>query len=483
MYLVYMNFILRLLINNIIVYFLKNIDNYTSHKNYYYEGWVYQYNYCVKLLSNYSKLTVAYLIIKLSTVERYNTAKWKFSNPMLKFILISDEWILLLSNFFLVTRYVNLSLFRVKHTKVKRRTIFYEERFLNYLPSKKVLTYIYDYIYNYFKLTIVSLCTGFILFLYLVYFYQLQLVKQLAVWFIIVNLFFWLFSGFNFFLKRYRYGKFTSAVQRFWKRTNMCFWLIEGFLFLIFFYYFLNSSQEPLYMYDTVSLQQEYLLPLKSSYFNVSGISIVIFILYYLILSINFFTISQNIIVISFVSVYIFYLFFIESYQFYYIISLFNEASWVFSEETNLWELETDYIKLRTKEYYFLLCLIAKYWHFLFIFLSWVFFIIKTYESKKVTYTLLALNTQNFIILYVLNLLCFVQWLKWVYRRFFDLSFFWFFSSPDLKINFLVLNEIILILKNLFNFFIQNNYLNILNNYSLINFGAGDNFVVNTFIM
>lgn len=301
-----------------------------------------------------------------------------------------------------------------------------------------------SFLYTFIKTTVVSLSVGLLTFLYLVYFFQLQFLKQLAIWFVILNLVFWLFSGFNFFLKRYKFGKFTSAIQRFWKRTNMCFWLIEGFLFMLFFYYFLNSSQEPLYMYDVASLNQEYLLPLPSAYVNSINLAIIIYILSYLMLALASQTYMQTVVTLIFVSTYIFFAFFLESYQFYYVISTFSESFWSFSDESGVWELENENIRLRTKQYYFLLCLIAKYWHFVFIFLSWVFFIIKSLELKKITFNLLALNIQNLIILYVLNILCYLQWLKWATRRFLDLPYEWFFSAPSMDLFTLLSSEITL---------------------------------------
>jgi hypothetical protein len=264
-------------------------------------------------------------------------------------------------------------------------------------------------------------------------------------------MFFWLISGFNFFFKRYRYGKFTSSIQRFWKRTNSCFWMIEGFLLLIFFYYYMNSSQEPVYMYDYSSLNQEYLVSLHTISTNVILLSLVIYFMYFTMLRINSNTWSQLSIYLFFISVFIFYSFFIETYQFYYVISTFNERLWNFNEDENLWSIDLDNPILRTKQQYLLVCLIAKYWHFLFIFLSWVFFLMKSYERKSVNYVNFGVNLQNIVILYALNLMCYVQWIKWVYRRFLDIPYTWFFTNVDNKFYFRFLNELKLVLLSFFN--------------------------------
>ena len=318
-------------------------------------------------------------------------------------------------------------------------------------------------VYSFLKTTLISILLSLIYFLYTIFFFKIQFLKQLSVWFIIGMMFFWLISGFNFFLKRYQFGKFTSQIQRFWKRTNISFWLIEGFLLLLFFYYYLNSSQEPLYMYDYSSLNKEYLVSLYTIGFNVILLSIVIYFMYFTLLRLNsnsWEQLSLNLIVIS---VFIFFSFFIETYQFYYVISVFNERLWVFNEEDNLWSIEVDNPILRSKTQYFLVCLIAKYWHFLFIFLSWVFFLMKSFEKKKITYVLFGSSLQNIILLFVLNLACYVQWLKWIYRRFFDLPYNWFFTNVDNKFLYKFFREIELIFFNLLTINVK-----VTNTYSVI---------------
>lgn len=304
--------------------------------------------------------------------------------------------------------------------------------------------------YNFFKTTLIVLLCTLIYFVYMIFFFKIQFLKQLSVWFVIGMLAFWLFSGFNFFLKRYQYGKFTSQIQRFWKRTNVCFWLIEGFLMLLFFYYYLNSSQEPVYMYDFSSLNQEYLISLTTISSNIILLSLVIYFMYATLLKINFNNWPQLNAYLGLISVFIFSSFFVETYQFYYVLSTFNERLWIFSEEENLWTIEIDNPILRTKQQYLLVCLIAKYWHFLFIFLSWVFFLLKSFERRKVTYVLFGANLQNFIILYALNFACYLQWFKWIYRRFFDLPYTWFMTNGDNKLIFRLFLEIKLIVINFF---------------------------------
>ena len=315
-------------------------------------------------------------------------------------------------------------------------------------PFFKLLTSNFVVIYNFFKSTLVAVLLMIVYFLYTIFFFKIQFLKQLSVWFVIGMIYFWLMSGFNFFLKRYQYGKFTSQIQRFWKRTNTYFWLIEGFLILLFFYYYLNSSQEPLYMYDYSALNQEYLVSLHVAGTNIILLSLVIYFMYFVMLRLNSNSWVQLSLYLIIISSFIFFSFFIETYQFYYVVSVFNERLWVFNEEENLWGVDIDNPILRTKHQYLLVCLIAKYWHFLFIFLSWVFFLIKSFERKKVTYVLFGANLQNMIILYVLNFACYLQWFKWIYRRFFDLPYTWFFINVDNKFLFRLFFEIKLVALN-----------------------------------
>lgn len=340
---------------------------------------------------------------------------------------------------------------REMFNKVRRLPIFlkFKEEEAEFTPLLVEHTVVF---YNFFKTTIIALSLSVLYFIYTVFFFKIQFLKQLAVWFVIGMLYFWLMSGFNFFVKRYQYGKFTSQIQRFWKRTNTCFWLIEGFLLLLFFYYFLNSSQEPLYMYDYSAINQEFLVSLQVVFINIVLLSVVIYFMYFTLLRINSNSWTQLNIYLLVISVFVFFSFFLETYQFYYIISSFNERLWVFNEEENLWVIDVENPILRTKHQYLFVCLIAKYWHFLFIFLSWVFFLIKSFERRKVTYVLFGANLQNMVLLYVLNFACYIQWFKWLYRRFFDLPYTWFFTNIDSKLFVRLFFEIKLLVVSLFNF-------------------------------
>lgn len=311
--------------------------------------------------------------------------------------------------------------------------------------NKLVFIYLLP-VYSLAKSLLIAVILIILIFFLLIFYFYINFLKQLALWLMLGFIFFWLMSGFNFFLKHSLFGKLTSALMRFWKRTNTYFWLVEGFLFLLFFYYYLNSSQEPVYMYDYSSLNQTYLPNLWVVYCNTFLLVIIIVYLYFWLLSLSGYTSQQNIFHSFLISTVFLYLFFIETYQFYYVLTIFYENYWFYNHEQNIWVLEFESPRLRLKHQYLILALIAKYWHFIFIFISWVFFLVKFFEQKRAYYTHTGFNIQNIIILFWLNFLFIMQWTKWISRRFLDSIYYWFFTDTNfhfLKYFFFEINIII----------------------------------------
>ena len=87
-----------------------------------------------------------------------------------------------------------------------------------------------------------------------------------------------------------------------------------------------------MYMFDYSNLNQELLIQLKSSYKNMLLLSIAIYFSFILIFALNFFVFYQSIIVLTLISLIIFYTLFIETYQFIYIINLFADKTLVFDD-------------------------------------------------------------------------------------------------------------------------------------------------------
>ena len=123
-------------------------------------------------------------------------------------------------------------------------------------------------------------------------------------------------------------------------------------------------------MFDYSNLNQELLIQLKVSYRNMILLSLAIYLSFILILNMNFYTYYQNILILLAISLIIFYTLYIETYQFVYILGLFADKDWVFDDIKQIWVLDIEQNNLRVKQQYFILCLVAKYWHFIFIFVS-----------------------------------------------------------------------------------------------------------------
>lgn len=286
-------------------------------------------------------------------------------------------------------------------------------------------------IYTNLRSVMLPLFIALIAFIVLLDFFSVDFLRQTGVWAVFGFLAFWLFSSFNFFLKRYRFGKFTSSIQRFWKRTNVYFWVIEGFLFSLFFYYYLNSSQEPIYMYDESSLNQQFLPSLTASYQSYLVLLFIFFYTLYLLLALPTFKSTQQILHLGLMTLLYTYIYLLENYQVYYILTAFYENYWVYDAEQLIWSLEIEVPRIRTKQQYFLIALILKYWHFVFIYLSWLFVVMKSFEKKQISFILLGLSSQNVLILFFLNILFNAQWLKWVIKRFGETAYYWFFSATN----------------------------------------------------
>ena len=97
-----------------------------------------------------------------------------------------------------------------------------------YTGIKFIISHVKDYI--------LAMLLSMSIMYYLLYIKLLTFNKLVFEWTLIIMFLYWLFSGFVFFIKKYQYSKFTSVIQRFWKRTYILFWLIESGVFLIFFF-------------------------------------------------------------------------------------------------------------------------------------------------------------------------------------------------------------------------------------------------------
>lgn len=310
-----------------------------------------------------------------------------------------------------------------------------------------------QYIWESIRLWIVGLILFIGSFYYFSYVRLLPFNKVLIEWLLIVMLLYWLLSGFVFFIKKYQFSKFTSVIQRFWKRTYILFWLIEGGIFLCFFYLTMNSSSEPFYMYDQMKVYKQHLFSWRWFMLKLIPSVFIIMLTYYLqlVLKWNIFY-KQNSIILT-ITIILLYIVWLEFYQFFHIINFYGNLNWVYDSEEFLWNLEIEFRRTRLFNNYIAICLLAKFWHLIFIFVFWIFFVLRINETNRVRYPLLAANYQNFIFLYVMTWLYMSPWLKFVFRKQLDVSYYWFFTNAKTVFLSFLLVDLKLFLTNFSSFF------------------------------
>ena len=254
--------------------------------------------------------------------------------------------------------------------------------------------------------------------------------KIIFEWFLVTMLFYWLVSGFVFFIKKYRFSKFTTAVQRFWRRTFTIFWLLESFLFLIFIYLTINANQEPIYMYDNMQVYKTHLFSWRLFLLKIFPISLLIIFSYFFLLMLKWNIFSKNNFFFFLMTLLLVYIVWLEFYQFFHVISYYGNLYWVYDSDEHLWFLESEYRRTRIANHYVTICIIAKFWHLIFIFIFWVFFLLRGNELLRYRYPLFSANFYNFIFLYVLSWVYMYPWYKFLVRRYMSAPYYWFFVNP-----------------------------------------------------
>nr|YP_010183554.1 Ymf68-like protein [Paramecium gigas]QVG61503.1 Ymf68-like protein [Paramecium gigas] len=227
------------------------------------------------------------------------------------------------------------------------------------------------------------------------------------------------------FLKKYSYNKYTEALQRFWKRSFSIFWLLEGFIFAAFIFLTFNASNEVIFSYDPQFFFKLHLFSWRIFIFKLTYNLWILLLIWYLTSKTK--RDISDIFILHIISAIIIYLFFIEFCQFFHFLNHSNYSIWTFTFENHELALESDFRKSRISNNYVLICAIAKFWHVIFIFFTWFFFFSKFFESNTSRDYMLATNLQNFLILYLLNLICMYPWIKNMFRFYLNDTFYWFF--------------------------------------------------------
>lgn len=238
-----------------------------------------------------------------------------------------------------------------------------------------------------------------------------------------------LLSGFVFFFKKYKYSKYTTAMHRYWRRTFSIFWLLEGYLFLVFLYLAVFANSEPYFMYDNMQAFKTLIYPWRLFMQEAVALVIIIAILRYFLIRLKDMTPTKLYIMILSVTAIMLFMTWSEFYQFFYTLNHYNSINWTYDEESFTWSMETETKKTRILLHYITLCIIAKFWHFVFILGFWIFSVLRWSQLNTVHYPLLGANLQNFIILYLLNWIVMYPWVKHVFRRHLFKNYTWLYTN------------------------------------------------------
>ena len=320
----------------------------------------------------------------------------------------------------------NKNNFLLKIFQLKNKNVFKIKSF-----SQKNLFSFFIFFLKKISIWLISLILCILIFFFLSNVRLISFNKVLFEWFLIIMFLYWLLSGFTFFIKKYQFSKYTSVIQRFWRRSFILFWLIEGGVFLTFFYLTLNSSEEITYMSDQIKLFKTHFFSWKFFFLKISLNIILIFISFFLILSLNWSTFNKNNLFLLIITLILLYFVWLEFYQFFHIVNFYSNLIWVFDYDEYIWNLEIEFRRTRLSNNYVAVCLLAKFWHLIFIFVFWVFFILRVNEIKRLRYPLLSANNQNFIIMYIMSWLYMYPWLKFLFRGFLDINYSSFLNNSN----------------------------------------------------
>jgi hypothetical protein len=358
--------------------------------------------------------------------------KWLSLYDYFLFIYFDYVLVYFMSLVYDTQKFVN---FRISHRLKQVKWNFYLDFFNDFGNKNFFNVFFFNYLsgLRYLWLSVRFWLFGVVLFLvvfyYLMYVRLLPFNKVAFEWFLIIMFLYWLMSGFVFFIKKYQYGKFTAAIQRFWKRSYILFWIIETGTFCTFFYLTLNASEEPVYMYDQIKVFKTHLFSWRMFLPKTILIIALIVFGYIFNLSLKWNVYSKQSLIVFVLTLLIIYVVWLEFYQFFHIINFYGNLVWVYDYDEFLWNLELEFRRTRMANNYIAICLMAKFWHLVFIFVFWVFFVLRVNEIKRIRYPLYSANFQNFVILYILTWLYMYPWFKFVYRKFLDVPYFWFFYS------------------------------------------------------
>lgn len=249
------------------------------------------------------------------------------------------------------------------------------------------------------------------------------------VWISVFSAIYLLVSGFVFFFKKYQYGKFTSVIQRFWKRSLILFWLIEGGLLIVFFYLTINSTWYLYNLSDQSQLFRNFLFSWRLFLLKLIPLTLLLLLTFIFLINNKWQTLTKNSLLIVIITSLVIFITWIEFYQFYHIINYHHGKTWVFSKIELDWVVETDLRKTLATKSFVNVMLILKFWHVLFVAGMWIFFVLRSNESERIRYPLIAGNFLNFVMLYILSWIYMYPWFRLVSRQYFSYTYKWFYLN------------------------------------------------------
>jgi len=302
-----------------------------------------------------------------------------------------------------------------------------KKNFLNFLKN----TYLsgWKYCWIGIRFWIFSMAVGLSVVYYSMVIRCLPFNKVVFVWICFGMFLYWLLSGFVFFVKKYQFGKYTTVIQRFWRRTYIIFWLIEFSLFIIYLYLTINANQESFYMFDQIQVFKTHLFSWRLFLFKLFPITLLLISSYLFLLSLKWNILNKHLLWLSTISVLLIYTVWTEFYQFFHVINFYGNFNWIYDVDEKIWSLELESRKTRTVNHYVMLMSILKFWHIVFIFGFWIFFVLRSLEIGRIRYPIFSANLQNFIILYLFAWVNMYPWLKFILRKYMDMPYYWFYVN------------------------------------------------------
>ncbi len=420
--------------NNLYIYYNRRLINYYSKIN---------YKLFIKNINLKFKIKYVYIYSLLENFINFNE-KFKLLDYIIIYIIK-----------YIYIYYLNLKIKNKIYYRLDQTFWGFYIKKLSNKNNSKTLFLGLKFLWKMLKVWAIGLILSIFIIYFLCYIKLLPTSKIIFSWLLIVMFIYWFISGFVFFFKKYQYSKFTTVIQRFWKRTYIIFWLIESCIFIVFFYLTLNSSSEPIYMYDQLRVFKSHLFSWRYFFIKVIPVIFIILLGFYLLLNLKWNTNSKHNSIILIITLNLLYILWLEFYQIFHIINFYTNISWIFDIDEYIWNLDISSRRTRLVNNYTAICLFAKFWHLVFIFIFWIFFVLRVNESNRVRYFFLSTNIQNFIILYFMSWLYMYPWLKFVFRKFLDINYFWFFTNNRNIYISIFFNDIKLFYYGLFNL---NNY-------------------------